>query len=241
MKGFCLEVSGDYACFTRPYLSVERVSYDVITPSAARAIYDAIFWKPAIRWRITKIEVLNPVKFASLKRNEVKSVASEKKGSIIIEKDRTQRTTTLLKDVKYRIWAEFDYFKPEDRHHRGKNKTPEWMTAEEEKEFYDAQPGRDRSDESPAKYAAMFERRAKKGQFFHQPYLGCKEFPCSSFRLIDISNISKEPKAIEESRDLGYMLFDRVYSDKINACLYRANMVNGVIKVPHPESEEVKK
>ena len=88
MKGFCLEVSGDYACFTRPEMKVERVSYDVITPSAARAIFDAILWKPAIRWQVKKIEVLKPIRWISVRRNEVGSVASTRKPHILVEDDR---------------------------------------------------------------------------------------------------------------------------------------------------------
>ena len=101
-KEFCLEVWGPMACFTRPELKVERVSYDVITPSAARAIFEAIFWKPAIRWEITRIEVLNPIKWTSIRRNELKF---SKKESFYFENERTQRNTLLLKDVRYRIFA----------------------------------------------------------------------------------------------------------------------------------------
>lgn len=100
-REYCLEVWGDMACFTRPELKVERVSYDVITPSAARAIFEAIFWKPAIHWQITKIEVLNPVKWTSIRRNEVGAVAG--KSVIFIEDKRQQKNSLLLKDVRYRI------------------------------------------------------------------------------------------------------------------------------------------
>ena len=102
-KEFCLEVWGPMACFTRPELKVERVSYDVITPSAARAIFEAIFWKPAIRWQVTKIEVLNPIKWTSVRRNEVGAVAS--KNPIFIEEKRQQKNTLMLQDVRYRLWA----------------------------------------------------------------------------------------------------------------------------------------
>ena len=101
-KEFCLEVWGPMACFTRPELKVERVSYDVITPSAARAIFEAIFWKPAIHWQVTKIEVLNPIKWVSIRRNELKF---NKQESFFIEEERTQRNTLLLADVRYRIYA----------------------------------------------------------------------------------------------------------------------------------------
>ena len=91
MKGFCLEVSGDYACFTRPEMKVERVSYDVITPSAARGVFTAIFWKPAINWRITRIEVLNPIRWTTIRRNEVSAVASPRSDGILVEDTRQQR------------------------------------------------------------------------------------------------------------------------------------------------------
>ena len=108
-KKYCLEVWGDMACFTRPELKVERVSYDVITPSAARAIFEAIFWKPAIHWQITKIEVLNPIKWTSIRRNEVGAVANASKSAIYIEDNRQQKNSLLLKDVRYRIWAKMEF------------------------------------------------------------------------------------------------------------------------------------
>jgi len=205
MKGFCLDVSGDFACFTRPEMKVERVSYDVITPSAARAIYSAIFWKPAIDWRIRKIEVINPIKWASVRRNEVAKVASPTSSGIYVEDDRQQRAGLILRDVRYRLWAEFDCHTGED----------------------------------PGKYAAMFDRRASNGQYFMHPYLGCREFSCREIRLV--RDLSAEPAAIEESRDLGFMLFDMDYSDKdnIKPMFYRPKMINGVITVPPVDSEEV--
>ena len=106
MKGFCLEVSGPYACFTRPEMKVERVSYDVITPSAARAIFEAIFWKPAIRWQVRKIEVLNPVKWISVHRNEIAAIARELNKQLFIEDNRQQRSGLFLRDVRYRLYAE---------------------------------------------------------------------------------------------------------------------------------------
>lgn len=114
-KEFCLEVWGPIACFTRPELKVERVSYDVITPSAARAIFEAIFWKPAIHWQVTKIEVLKPIKWTSIRRNEVGTTAS--KNPIYIDevdnngklKNRQQKNTLLLQDVHYRLWAKLEF------------------------------------------------------------------------------------------------------------------------------------
>ena len=207
MKGFCLEVSGDYACFTRPEMKVERVSYDVITPSAARGIFTAIFWKPAIRWRITRIEVLNPIRWTSVRRNEVSAVASARSGGILVEDVRQQRAGLILRDVRYRLWAEFDVLS---------------------------------AGEDSAKYAAMFDRRASNGQYFMHPYLGCREFSCREIRLVKHPE-SESAKPIQDSRDLGFMLYDMDYSDPkdIKPMFYRPKMIDGAISVPHPNSEEV--
>jgi len=159
MKGFCLEVSGPYACFTRPEMKVERVSYDVITPSAARAIFEAILWKPAIRWRVTRIEVLAPIRWISIRRNEVGKVASPRSIGIFVEDERQQRAGLLLRDVKYRLLGEFDYIPPDQRT-QVLNPVPEWLIDTDEAKPL-SQPDI-RPDESEAKYAAMFERRAKK-------------------------------------------------------------------------------
>lgn len=224
-KEFCLEVWGPMACFTRPELKVERVSYDVITPSAARAIFEAIFWKPSIHWQITKIEVLNPIKWASIKRNEVGAVA---KNPIFIEDKRQQKNTLLLKDVRYRIWAKLEFI-------------PKWKRKETSNPLIDSEE-RDmlRKDENPAKYNAMFERRASKGQCFNQPYMGTRE--CSaSFRLVN-PETDVLSEAIPESRDLGIMLYDMDFDADLQnppAMFYRAKMENGVIIVPPKDSEEV--
>lgn len=237
MKGFCLEVCGPYACFTRPEMKVERVSYDVITPSAARAIFEAILWKPAIRWRVNKIEVLAPIRWISVRRNEVGKVDSPRSNGIFIEDERQQRAGLFLRDVKYRLHAVFDFIPPDKR---GKvyNPVPEYLFDAEE--AHDLKKPDVRKDETEAKYAAMFERRAKKGQCFNQPYLGCREFS-ASFRPVDPKEETAKP--IEETRDLGFMLYDMDFTnlDDINAMFYRANMKNGVIVVPDRESEEVKK
>jgi CRISPR-associated protein Cas5d len=225
-KEFCLEVWGPMACFTRPELKVERVSYDVITPSAARAIFEAIFWKPAIHWQVTKIEVLNPIKWISVRRNEVGAVAS--KNPIFIEEKRQQKNTLLLEDVRYRIYAKL-VFVPQWKRNESKNP----LIDTEESELL-------RKDENPGKYNAMFERRAKKGQCFNQPYLGTREFS-ASFRLVNPETESlTEP--ISETRDLGIMLYDMDFEiDMKNppAMFYRARMENGVIIVPPRDSKEV--
>ena len=238
-KGFCLEVAGEFACFTRPEMKVERVSYDVITPSAARAIFDAILWKPAIRWRITKIEVLNPVRWVSIRRNEVAKVASPGSGGILIEDDRQQRAGLLLRDVRYRLHAEFVFIPPQQRT-KVSNPAPEWLTDAEENDLYrQAEAAASRPDEKPAKYAAMFERRALKGQHFARPYLGCREFACAEIRLV--KSLEGEPAPIAETRDLGFMLYDMDYSNPkdIKPMFYRPQMQSGVIAVPAPDSAEV--
>lgn len=217
-KEFCLEVWGPMACFTRPELKVERVSYDVITPSAARAVFEAIFWKPAIHWQVTKIEVLNPIKWTSVRRNEVGAVAS--KTPIFIEDKRQQKNSLMLRDVRYRLYAKLEFIPVRNR----KQKPDE----------------NDHSDENPAKYNAMFERRAGKGQCFTQPYLGTRE--CSAaFKLVNPETDALDAP-ISESRDLGIMLYDMDFETDIKnppAMFYRVRMENGVIIVPPKDSEEI--
>jgi len=232
MKGFCLEVSGPYACFTRPEMKVERVSYDVITPSAARAVFDAILWKPAIFWHVSRIEVLAPIRWISVRRNEVGAVASTRKNHIFIEDDRQQRAGLFLRDVKYRLYAEFEFIPPEKRD-KVYNPVPDYLHDQEELEIV-------RLHETPAKYAAMFERRAKKGQCFNQPYLGCREFS-AQFRLVDIQSEPATP--IPDTRDLGWMLYDMDFSNPADPkpLFFRPKMENGRITVPdRNNSEEVR-
>ena len=208
MTSFCLEVSGDFACFTRPEMKVERVSYDVITPSAARSVFDAILWKPAIRWEVQQIEVLKPIRWISVRRNEVASKVSVRNAqtamnagqgnlALYIEEDRQQRAGLFLRDVAYRLHAEL------------------------------VPVGGD-AVANPAKYREMFQRRAEKGQCVNQPYLGCREF-AARFRLID--EPASEPQALDESRDLGWMLYDMDF-ENINdpkPRFFRADMQHGVI------------
>jgi CRISPR-associated protein Cas5d len=235
-KTFCLDVKGDFACFTRPEMKVERVSYDVITPSAARAIFSAIFWKPAIKWNVKKIEVLSPIKWISVRRNEVGAVAV--KNPIMIEDARQQRAGLFLRDVHYRIYAEMEFIPVKDRK-KSSYEIPEVLVCEEEKESL-------RKDENPGKYHAMFERRAKKGQCFNQPYLGSREFSCE-FKFVDNpEKAAEEYPAIPESRDLGFMLYDMDFehpnSDgSINPAFFRATMENGIVNIPDWDSEEVRK
>lgn len=235
-KTFCLEVWGDYACFTRPEMKVERVSYDVITPSSARAIFEAVLWKPAVKWKPQKIEVLNPIKWISVRRNEVGAVMSDRSDGLFIEDNRQQRAGLFLRDVKYRIHAELEFI-PIGKRSKVLNPVPEYLIDKEEKVEFD----RDTENENPGKYNAIFERRAKKGQCFNRPYFGCREFSCM-FKFIE--DAEKETlRPIKESRDLGYMLYDMDFSD-INdpkPAFFKVKMGNGVIIVPAWDSEEVKK
>ncbi len=240
MKGFCLEASGEFACFTRPEMKVERVSYDVITPSAARAIFEAILWKPAIRWRVVRIDVLAPIRWASVRRNEVGKVASTRSSGIFVEDDRQQRAGLVLRDVRYRLQAEFDFIPPEQRG-SVRNPVPERLA--DPVEACELRKPDSRADETEAKYAAMFERRARKGQCFNQPYLGCREFSCD-FRLVDpLAEPAEPPNDLAGKQELGWMLYDLDFSDpnNIKPMFYRPAMVDGSINVPHPDSEEVRR
>lgn len=219
-KEYCLEVWSDWACFTRPELKVERVSYDVITPSAARAIFESILFKRyAMRWQVTKIEVMNPIRWTTIRRNEVGAVAG--KTPIFIEDKRQQKNTLLLQDVRYRIYAKLVFIPIKDR---------------PKEAFARHQSG---SDENPMKYYQMFERRAAQGQCFTQPYLGCREF-AANWRLLKETDGLEAPLA--EDRDFGIMLYDMDFETNVeqpDALFYRATMKQGVIIVPDKDSEEV--
>ncbi|RCK79052.1 MAG: CRISPR-associated protein, Cas5d family [Candidatus Ozemobacter sibiricus] len=238
MKGFCLEVSGPFACFTRPEMKVERVSYDVITPSAARAIFDAILWKPAIRWVITRIEVLAPIQWISVRRNEVAKTAIPRSTGIFIEDDRQQRAALLLRDVRYRLHGRFEVL-PADRRPKACNPVPDSLIEPEEQKAEPDLPSLPLA-QVEAKYAAMFERRARLGKHFHQPYLGCREF-AADVRLVDAS--TRQPPPVDDSRELGWMLYDLDFSDPADPrpMFYRPSMKSGVIEVPHPESPEIRR
>lgn len=206
-------------------MKVERVSYDVITPSAARAIFEAILWKPAIRWQVRRIEVLAPIRWVSVRRNEVGKVASSRSNGIFIEDERQQRAGLFLRDVKYRLFAVFEFIPPDQR---GKvlNPVPEYLLDTDEAQ--ELRKPDVRKDETEAKYASMFERRATKGQCFHQPYLGCREF-AAAFRLVQSQAEPATP--IAETRDLGWMLYDLDYSNPADPkpFFFRARLDNGTI------------
>lgn len=211
---FRLKVSGENACFTRPEMKVERMSYEVMTPSAARGILEAILWKPAIKWNILQIDVLNPIKWESVRRNEVGKVvpagavrSTMKKGTgelgLFVEDERQQRAGLFLRDVAYVIHAEFE------------------MT--EEAGFED----------SVTKFEQMFIRRASTGQCFHRPYFGCREFP------VDFEFIPKETDPLPtlgQTRDLGWMLYDLDYSGKEPMPqFFHAEMIDGKIDLRNME------
>jgi CRISPR-associated protein Cas5d len=220
MKTYCLELTGDFACFTRPEMKVERVSYDVMTPSAARACFEAVLWKPAIRWHVRKIEVLKPIRWINLRRNEVASVVSTrnvettmKNGTgtlgLNIEDDRQQRAGLFLRDVAYRVHADLEFLSERD-------------------------PGAHAN-----KYYEMFERRASRGQCVNQPYLGCREF-AAYFRLV--TDPAAGPAPIDETRELGFMLHDLDFTKPADPMprFFRARLENGVVSVPAWDSEEVR-
>jgi CRISPR-associated protein Cas5d len=218
--GVRLYVSGDFACFTRPEMKVERVSYDVMTPSAARGILEAIHWKPAIRWIVEAVHVLKPVRFQSIRRNEVghKAPAASirqamKSGDfsdllLLVDEDRQQRAATVLVDVAYVVEARFE------------------MTAK-------AGPS-----DNEGKHLDSFNRRARKGQCFHQPSLGTREFP-ARFRLIEAGQAL--PPAIDETRDLGFMLYDIDHGGDRSSLFFRARLDTGVMRVPAPGSPEIRR
>lgn len=217
--GVRLLVSGNYACFSRPEMKVERVSYDVMTPSAARGMLEAIHWKPAIRWVIDAIHVLKPIKFRSIRRNEVGAKVPVRavktamtRGSLEglhlrVDENRQQRASTVLVDVAYVIDAHFD------------------LTA------------RAGSEDSVGKHLDMFNRRAARGQCFHQPCLGTREF-AAHFELAS-SDAAVQPET-NRDRDLGFMLWDIDHAaERRPSLFFRARLENGVMKVPPPGSPEI--
>ena len=247
-KGIILHVWGDYALFTRPEMKAERVSYDVMTPSAARAIVSAIYWKPQIEWVVDRIHVLKPIRWTSVSRNEVSErmltpAAAELMRSsqgepiawqgLCCDTARQQRASLLLTDVGYLIEAHFNVL--DCRLNRNDDKPASL-------------------EECEAKHISIFNRRAKEGQYFSQPYFGCREFP-ASFRLIEAGGDLPPCELEEKDRDFGYMLHDMVYRpDKKGAIIdahtkqkltaephfFRAVMKDGVIDIPPLDSKEAR-
>jgi CRISPR-associated protein Cas5d len=207
-----VRIRGELACFTRPEFKTERVSYEVITPSAARGVLEAILWKPAIQWQIRRILLLKPPRYAQFKRNEVTkrtSVTNVQRAlsnggplDYFADEDRAQRNTVALRDVDYGIEAEF------------------------------RMPARQGPEDNPRKFDEMFRRRLEKGQFYMQPYLGCREFPAI------VETYTGDPPPLQgETRDLGYMLHDLRYGQKGNEpVFFEARIERGVIDVPEWEA-----
>ncbi len=208
--GIKVRVNGEYALFTRPEMKVERVSYDVPTPSAVRGILEAVYWKPAIRWIIDKIHVLNPPQFTNIRRNEVsdkvptataKSVMSgnEKPLYLDILTNRQQRAALVLKEVDYVFAAHFEIV-----------------------------PEKAGIDDTPEKHYNVALRRLRKGQHYHQPCLGTREFP-ANLELIEGETLPVSQ--LTGTQDLGWMLFDMDFSnpDDIKPIFFRASMINGII------------
>lgn len=215
-----LEVWGDYALFTRPEMKVEWVSYDVMTPSAARGLIEAIYWHPGMRWRIDRIHVCAPIRFTNLRRNEVKSTVSATTARTVMERgtgalylstsqEIQQRAALLLRDVRYVIEAHFN------------------MTDK-------ASPG-----DNPGKFQDIVRRRIQRGQFYHQPYFGCREFP-AQFQWCETPPPC--PNELQGTRDLGWMLYDMDYSnpEDIRPRFFRGTLEDGVLEVPSPDSKEVR-
>lgn len=214
--GVKVRVWGDYALFSRPEMKVERCSYDVMTPSAARGILDAVYWHPGLKWKIDRIYVIRPIRFTSVRRNEVKSKISassllqaynggNKPLYISTKADIVQRASILLRDVEYVIEAHFQ------------------MT--------------DQANETdnPGKFKDIIMRRLRKGECFHTPYFGCREFP-AYFSLCEEEEIRTAYDGVEE-KDLGYMLYDMDFSDpeNIQPMFFRAVMRWGVIDLQNCE------
>ena len=203
-----VEVWGDYACFTRPEMKTERVSYDVMTPSAARGLLESIYWHPGLRWVIDRIHVCSPIRFTNIRRNEVKDVISANKvkavmnggtGELYLAASESiqQRAAMVLRDVHYVIDAHFE------------------MTRR-------ANPG-----DNPGKFQDILRRRLRKGQCYHQPCFGCREFP-ANFREWPGGSIP----ALKVTQDLGFMLHSLDYSDSANirSQFFRAKLVDGVME-----------
>ena len=214
-----LEVWGDYACFTRPEMKTERVSYDIMTPSAARGLLESIYWHPGMRWVIDRIHVCAPIRFTNLRRNEVKSTISARSARTVMERgkgelylatsqDIQQRAAMLLRNVRYIIDAHFDI------------------------------TDQAADSDNAGKFQDIIKRRIRRGQFYSQPYFGCREFP-AQFKACEAPPSC--PEKLKGVRDLGYMLWDLDYSDpeNITPLFFRAELRDGVLEVPDRNSGEV--
>lgn len=210
-----LKVTGDYACFTRPDLKVERMSYPCMTPSAARGVLEAILWKKEFQWFIKRIIVLNPIKFASIKRNEISKRQNPRSEPIEITENRVQRNSIVLRDVAYIIEASI---------------------------YVDeALINNTKDSDNPItvkKYRTMFERRVRKGQCWHQPYLGTREFAA------DFSIPNENDVPLDITYPIGSMLYDMFYDEKGRAIpefFYDVAIVNGVLECPEDKAKKMLK
>ena len=214
-----VEVWGEYACFTRPEMKTERVSYDCMTPSAARGLLESIYWHPGLMWRIDRIHVCRPIRFTNIRRNEVKDKISARNVKTVMERGAgelylaapesiQQRAAMVLQDVRYVIDAHFD------------------LTEK-------AAPS-----DSPGKFQDIVKRRLERGQCYSMPYFGTREFPAHFCRCTALPPC---PEELRGTRDLGWMLLDMDYGDPqdIRPRFFRAVMTNGVVTVPPPEGGEV--
>lgn len=214
-----VEVWGEYALFSRPELKTERVSYDVMTPSAARGLLDAVLWHPGMKWIVDSIHVCAPIRFTNIRRNEVKDTVSARKAQSVMEKGGElymatpesiqQRAAMVLRDVHYVIDAHFE------------------MTQR-------ASP-----TDNPGKFQEMMRRRVEKGQFYHQPCFGVREFPA---HFKPCTQLPPCPEELKGEKDLGWMLLDMDYSDPENITphFFRATLRDGVLEVPPMYAEEVR-
>lgn len=221
--GIKLLIWGDRACFTRPEMKAERVSYDVITPSAARGILEAIHWKPAIRWVVDSIQVLNPIRFESIRRNEISDKISARNITSAMKRksteglrflvddgdNRQQRATTLLRDVAYVITAHFEL------------------------------TDKAGADDNAGKHLDIFNRRAKRGQYFHMPCMGNREFP-AYFELVESGQELESAPELHGEKDLGWMLHDIDFANDNTPLFFRAIMRDGLIEVSELSAQEVK-
>ena len=214
-----VEVWGDYALFSRPEMKTERVSYDVMTPSAARGLLEAVMWHPGMKWVVDRIHVCAPIRFTNIRRNEVKDTVNVRNAKAVMERGGElylatpssiqQRAAMVLRDVHYVIDAHFD------------------MTMR-------ASP-----TDNPGKFQEMTQRRLEKGQFYHQPCFGVREFP-ASFKLCE--SPPPCPEELKGERDLGWMLLDLDYSDPANITphFFRAVLHDGILEVPPMHSKEAR-
>lgn len=215
-----VEVWGDYALFTRPEMKTERVSYDVMTPSAARGLLESIYWHPGMKWCIDRIHVCSPIRFTNIRRNEVKDTISARKVKTVMEKGQgelylatpesiQQRAAMVLRDVHYVIDAHFDLTE---------NAAP---------------------SDNAGKFQDIIKRRLERGQCYSMPYFGTREFPAHFRRCTELPPCPDELKGV---RDLGWMLLDMDYTNPQNITprFFRASLTDGVMVVPPWDSEEVR-